>query len=85
MSQLREGTSHGHIVTVTTRVGHADTSADAHHPHMSELCAYAAHMSYSATAWPTLVTKAIVLIALYAKGIFIVFILFIYFVKRMKH
>ena len=46
---------------------------------------YAAHMSYSVTAWPSLVTKAIVLIALYAKGIFIVFILFIYFVKRMKH
>ena len=46
---------------------------------------YAAQMSYSVTAWPSLVTKAIVLIALYAKGIFIVFILFIYFVKRMKH
>ena len=34
-----------------TRVGHADTSADAHHPHMSELCAYGS-VSAGREFWP---------------------------------
>ena len=49
-------------MTPENRVGHADTSADAHHPHMLDLYEYMRRIcrinGYSATAWPTLLVCA---------------------------